>query len=245
MHFTGELSFEVSRQPSPTLKLSSGCRAACQTFPKLRGPFTYTAYHADGNTFDRKTGPTVAGWVPFGETGLMPMAVVSLEDPGFPHHRGYITQAFQNSLVENVQKGRFYRGGSTITQQTAKNLWLRRDKTIGRKIQELFLAQALESCMTKDEILETYLNIVEFGPDVYGIGPGAHFWFRKAPAELTPVEAFWLASILPAPRKAAPPSPASLQRIEKLMASLASQGKIPDLGVGEGPVDTTGWDVAE
>jgi hypothetical protein len=243
LKFTGDLNFSVSMKPTPILTLNAKCRVVCANFPKLREPFTYVAYKADGTTFERKTGPGTADWVSLAATGPMPMAVINMEDPGFPGHRGYLTGAFQNSLVENVQKGKFVRGGSTITQQTAKNLWLKREKTIGRKVEELFLAQALESCLTKDQIIETYLNIVEFGPNVYGIGPGARLWFDKTPDTLTPTQAFWLASILPAPKKASRPTVADLKRIDKLMSSLADQGRIPDLGGGDGSTDATGWDV--
>lgn len=240
LKFTGEMGFRVSLQPTPKLKLDSKCRVVCSSFPKLRGVFKYQAYNVDGSTFTRRSGPGSPNWVPTIQMGPMPMAVIQMEDPGFPNHTGYLTGAFQNSLLANVQTGKFLRGGSTITMQTAKNLWLGREKTLGRKFGELFLAQALESCLTKDQIMETYLNIVEFGPNVYGIGPGAKLWFGKSPEELTPTEAFWLAGILPAPKKARHPTEADLARVERFMARLASQGKIPDL-VGE-PVDSSGWE---
>lgn len=240
--YTGDLDFAVSFKPKPKMTLHAKCKASCSDFQKLRQPFTYKAYRVDGTIFERTTGPGTPEWTPLGFTSQMPMAVINLEDPGFPGHRGYLTGAYQNSLVENMAKGKFFRGGSTITQQTAKNLWLKRDKTIGRKVAELFLSQGLESCMTKDQILETYLNIVEFGPNLYGIGPGARKWFNKSPGDLTPTEAFWLARILPAPRRATPPTEADMQRIEKLMATLASQGRIPDLNVDTEGLDLSEWD---
>ena len=245
LSFTGDLTFEVGMTPRPHLEVKAACRVSCQNFPNLRTLFTYQAYRPDGARFERRTGPGTPVWLPLSEAGQVPLAVIQMEDPGFPHHRGYLAQAFQNSLIEDVQKGRFSRGGSTITQQTAKNLWLTRDKTIGRKVQELLLAQAMESCLTKDEILAIYLNIVEFGPDQYGLADGTRYWFHKTPAELTPVESFWLARILPAPRKARPPVEAVLQQTERLMQNLAKQGKIPDFSSEVGPADATDWDASE
>jgi membrane peptidoglycan carboxypeptidase len=165
--------------------------------------------------------------------GDIPLAANTMEDPGFYHHRGFILQAFSNSFLDNVKQGKFVRGGSTITMQLAKNLWLTREKTIGRKAQEFFLAQALESCYTKDEIMELYLNVVEFGPNRYGVSSGSQHWFKKHPGDLTPTEAFWLASILPRPSKVPPPNEQSLSRIDALMKRLASDGKIPDFALFE------------
>jgi membrane peptidoglycan carboxypeptidase len=112
--------------------------------------------------------------------------------------------------------------------QLAKNLWLTREKTLGRKVQEFFLSQALESCYSKDEIMELYLNVVEFGPNQYGVGNGSMYWFHKGPGELVPTEAFWLASILPRPSRTQPPTDSSLKRVEGLMKRLAEDGRIPN-----------------
>jgi membrane peptidoglycan carboxypeptidase len=161
-------------------------------------------------------------------TGDMPLAVTTMEDPGFEHHRGFIVQAFSNSFLDNLKQGRFLRGGSTITMQLAKNLWLTREKTLGRKVQEFFLSQALESCYSKDEIMELYLNVVEFGPNQYGVGNGSMHWFHKGPGELVPTEAFWLASILPRPSRTQPPTDSSLKHVEGLMKRLAEDGRIPN-----------------
>jgi membrane peptidoglycan carboxypeptidase len=169
-------------------------------------------------------------------------AAIALEDPGFASHRGFITQAYRNSLEDNIKLGRFHRGGSTITMQLAKNLWLRRDKTLGRKAQEFFLAQAIESCYTKDKIIELYLNVVEYGPDLYGIGGAARHYFKVTPSQLKPVEAFWLMSILPHPRKAGTPDAATLDRTRKFMDTLMKNGRIPDTYLDDvGQPDDSEW----
>ena len=212
----------------PTFQLKSDCRARCDSLPNLRKSFRYTAYDPKGKPFERVTGRGTRGWYSLGMTGDMPLAVINMEDPGFDHHRGFIPQAFTNSFLENLKQGRFSRGGSTITMQLVKNIWLTREKTLGRKVQEFFLSQALESCYSKGELLELYLNVVEFGPNQYGVWAGSMFWFNRPPDELEPVESFWLASILPRPSKTGPPDEQSLKRISSVMKTLSSTGKIPD-----------------
>lgn len=244
----GRLHVGVKMKPNPHVLMDAPgipvtCQpTSCSVFHALRRPFKYMAYSATGQLVERLSGPGTPGWVPIAGSGRMPLAVESLEDPGFQYHRGFIKQAYENSFLENIRTGKFTRGGSTLTMQLAKNVYLRREKTLLRKAQELILAMSMERCLTKTEIMELYLNVVEFGPDVYGIGQGAKHWFNKSPSELSPVEAFWMASILPKPRLAKAPGPDSLKGIEKLMSALAKQGKIPELVGGLDDVDTTGWE---
>lgn len=226
--FTGKVNFSVGLRPKPTFNLKADCRAVCNTLPNLRAPFTYIAYTPKHEKFERKSGQHTMEWVPIELMGDMPLAAKNMEDPGFDHHRGFIPQAFANSLVDNLKEGKFFRGGSTITMQLAKNIWLTREKTLGRKVQEFFLAQALESCYSKEEILELYLNVVEFGPNKYGVASGVQHWFKKSPGELSPAEAFWMASILPRPSRTSPPDEAAIKRIEGLMKKMATDGRIPE-----------------
>lgn len=220
-------------KPKPQLDFSS-CkieRAACGPVQKLKKPFDYWVYSPLGDLIGRRTGPGTSGWTVIGATGPMPTAVINSEDYGFRGHAGFIPAAYYQALEADLKAGAFVRGGSTITMQLAKNLWLQRSKTLGRKIQELFLAMALESCLTKDDIMELYLNVIEFGPMVYGISEGAHYWFRKEPSELAPVEAFWLAGILTNPRKATRPTPDALARTSAFMRKLQTMGRnVGDLG---------------
>jgi len=101
-----------------------------------------------------------------------------------------------------LEKKSLKRGASTITQQTAKNLFLSREKTITRKLKEIYLAYRMEQELTKGRIIELYLNVVELGPMVYGIGHGAKYYFGKPVSALTPRECAFLASMLPGPRVA-------------------------------------------
>lgn len=247
LQFEGNLAVSIQVRPTPKITMKSTCRAKCDPMRTLRGPFEYTAYNAKGETFTRTSGPRSKDWIPLG--GMSPtlsQAVVTLEDPGFLSHKGFIPMAFENSLKMNVEADKFVRGGSTITMQLVKNLWLRRNKNLGRKVQETLLATAMESCMTKDQIIELYLNVVEYGPDLYGIGPAAKRYFNMHPMALDAVQSFYLASILPAPRKAAPPDKGTMDRIEKLMRRLADNGRLPDgmapSDTADTPVDTAGWE---
>jgi membrane peptidoglycan carboxypeptidase len=126
-------------------------------------------------------------------------AFVSSEDSGFFQHNGIEVTAIVGAAEKNAQVGRAAVGGSTITMQTVKNLFLARDKTISRKAQEMFLAWHIEQVISKERILEIYLNMVEFGPGLYGLGRASQRFFNKSPAALSLKEAIYLASLLPAP----------------------------------------------
>lgn len=130
---------------------------------------------------------------------LVRSAFISSEDTGFFSHRGVEIGAIVGAVQKNAEAKRAAVGGSTITMQTVKNLFLARDKTISRKLQEMFLAWHLERTITKERILEIYLNMVEFGPGLYGIGRASQKFFSKDPNDLTLKEAIYLASLLPAP----------------------------------------------
>jgi monofunctional biosynthetic peptidoglycan transglycosylase len=128
-------------------------------------------------------------------------AVVVSEDGAFYTHHGFDWDEMHKSFETDMEKGEFSRGGSTITQQLAKNVYLSNEKSLIRKVREALITVQLEDELSKDEILEKYLNVVEFGPNLYGIGPAAQYYFKKSPAQLTPAEGAWLAFLLPNPKK--------------------------------------------
>jgi penicillin-binding protein 1A len=105
----------------------------------------------------------------------------------------------EKALRMNLEGGEFVYGGSTVDQQLVKNLFLSRDKTLARKLREALIAWRMEGVVSKDRILELYLNCIEYGDDLYGIGPAAKYYFGKDARELTPEEATLLAIIKPAP----------------------------------------------
>ncbi len=127
-------------------------------------------------------------------------AVLASEDTTFYQHNGFDWFEIKNSISKDMNKKGFARGGSTITQQLAKNVFLTGEKSLLRKGREAFLTYELEKNFSKDEILEKYFNVVELGPNIFGIKPAAAYYFKKAPSELNILEATFLAFLLPNPK---------------------------------------------
>jgi monofunctional biosynthetic peptidoglycan transglycosylase len=145
-------------------------------------------------------------WTPLSEISFfVKRAVVQAEDSTFYSHSGISLSSLEQALRINLSEGRFVWGGSTITMQLARNLYLQPDKTIIRKLQEILLALKIERALSKDRILEIYLNVAEWRPDIFGITTASKHIFKKKPRELGPLEAAFLASILPSPRLASDP----------------------------------------
>jgi hypothetical protein len=204
----GGVSFDSKRanQTEVEFQLLQDCRAtevpAGVDVGRFRQAFRRQVYDGAGKRVEVETGPGTPGWVSMGGiTRFMEAAVLMTEDGGFRRHRGFDQEAIRNSIRENLKAGKFLRGASTISMQTAKNLYLFRDKTVGRKLQEAFLTMYLEQALSKEQILELYLNIIEFGPMVYGIGPAAQYYFRTSAGELSLAQSLYLASILPNPKR--------------------------------------------
>jgi monofunctional biosynthetic peptidoglycan transglycosylase len=155
-----------------------------------------------GNLHNSVIGPQNPWWTPSDSIpSEMEWAVIVAEDANFYRHEGIDVKAIKDAIKYDLEKKRLARGASTITQQTAKNLFLSREKSVTRKIEEIYLAKRMEQVLTKGRILELYLNIVELGPMVYGIGRGAHYYFDKPASSLTPRECAFLAAMLPGPQK--------------------------------------------
>ena len=127
-------------------------------------------------------------------------AVIVAEDASFFRHEGFDWEGIKYAAVKDFEAGALKKGGSTITQQLAKNLYLSTDKTFLRKAKEALITRELEHQLTKKRILELYLNVAEWGRGVYGAEAAARHHFGKSAFELTPEEAALLAAILPAPR---------------------------------------------
>jgi monofunctional glycosyltransferase len=141
-------------------------------------------------------------WVPLARiSSHLQRAVVLSEDSMFFRHQGFDWEGIKQAVTRNLERGELHRGGSTITQQLAKNLYLSSDKNILRKLHELVITKALEEQLTKRRILELYLNVVEWGRGVYGAEAAARHHFKKTAQNLTPEEAALLAAILPSPRR--------------------------------------------
>ncbi len=141
-------------------------------------------------------------WVPlWAISPKLQAAVVIWEDPFFYHHHGFNYSELAKAFVEDVRAGSYVRGGSTIPQQVAKNLFVGSEKTLLRKFREAVVTRRLENALSKEEILETYLNIAEWGEGVAGAEAASRFYFGKAAENLTWPEAALLAGILPNPRR--------------------------------------------
>ncbi len=169
---------------------------------RLKEQFEHSVEVAPGQTRSFVVGPENSDFAPFAEISKhMVNAVLTTEDAGFFRHRGFIPSQFRNALSRNLQRGGFRLGASTITMQMVKNVLLSQEKTLSRKLQELFLTWYLEHQLSKERMMEIYLNVIEFGPGVYGIGSAARHYFDKAAKELSPLEAAFFASLLPSPKR--------------------------------------------
>lgn len=158
----------------------------------------------------------------------IPEAVIAIEDRRFYSHFGVDPIGFARAMVTNVISGRLVQGGSTITQQLAKNLFLTPDRTIERKVQEVLLALWLEQKYTKTQILEMYLNRVYLGSGSYGVAAASHRYFNKSAKEVTLPEAALLAGLLKAPSRLSPARDpkAARERSQLVLAAMREQGMI-------------------
>lgn len=145
-------------------------------------------------------GPKDPNWVGFYDLPRnTAYAFVASEDGKFFSHNGFDIRAIRAGLIANIKAKKFVRGGSTISQQVVKNVFLNHDKTASRKFQEAFLTWQMEQNLTKLMIFELYLNLAHFARDTYGIRAAAQYYFKKNVANLTLRESLFLASILPNP----------------------------------------------
>ncbi|HEY4012330.1 MAG TPA: biosynthetic peptidoglycan transglycosylase [Polyangiaceae bacterium] len=204
-------------------------------------PFKHRIYLPDGSTAERETGPDTPDWTPLEQISpYMQIAVLTTEDGAFPKHHGYNHAAIRASIIANLKAQRFVRGASTITMQLAKNLFLSRDKTLSRKLEEVIFTDYLEQTFSKDEIMELYLNVIEFGPSVYGVTAAADYYFGRMPAELNLAECLFLASLLPAPlrysamRDAEQAPDGWMRTIHSLMEVERKRGLITDAELSDG-----------
>jgi monofunctional biosynthetic peptidoglycan transglycosylase len=140
-------------------------------------------------------------WVPYARISKnLKRAVIAAEDDGFVDHEGVNWEAMQKAFDKNKKRGKVVSGGSTITQQLAKNLFLSGQRSYYRKGQELIIAYMLELCLEKERILEIYLNVVEWGVGVFGAESASKHYYGNSAAALSPSQAARLAVMLPKPR---------------------------------------------
>jgi monofunctional glycosyltransferase len=176
-------------------------------------------------------------------------AVIAAEDGSFYAHQGFDWHEIQESFATNLRTGKLRRGGSTLTQQLAKNAFLTADKSYLRKLKEAYLAYAIEKRYPKDFILEKYLNAVEFGPGLFGVKAAALHYFQKSPAELHPLEAVYLAYLLPNPKgysstfRKGQLTPYARKMLGVILKRMSSFGKIsaPAYRTAQENIDSFPW----
>jgi hypothetical protein len=201
------LEYHFKGKYEPVKILSLGAKIKVNT---LKAPFRHTVRTPKGKKITFLVGENNPQYVPLKEISpSLISAVMTAEDRGFFSHKGFSQKSIADAFAENLEAGRIVRGASTISMQVAKNLFLTRERTFSRKFEETFITMALEQNLPKERIMEIYLNIIEWGDGIYGIGPASHFYFNKPPGELKPVESAFLASIIARPTKNWKPDPLS------------------------------------
>ncbi len=195
----------------------------------LDSDFTWRVHNFEGGT--RRVGPGTGEWVSISEIpNHVYRSVVAAEDDRFWIHNGLDEMAILSAFRANLEAGRVVRGGSTISQQVVKNFFLDHERTLARKLQEAFLTWQLEQLVSKEAILEIYLNLVHWGPGIYGVRQASLGYFDHLPEQLSLRESIFLASILPNPalfgeqytRRIIPPS--RRQKMEHILANLHGAG---------------------
>nr|WP_262908738.1 biosynthetic peptidoglycan transglycosylase [Hymenobacter translucens] len=183
---------------------------------QLNEEFQYTAYNDRGDSVKTfAVGPSNPDFVPFDQVSdYLKYAIITAEDPRFFTHKGFMEKAFVKSAIQNIKEKRFARGGSTLSMQLVKNVFLTRQKTVARKAEEALVVWLIENTrlVSKERMMEVYLNIIEWGPSkyrwsggergVYGVSEAARFYYDKTPAQLNLQESLYLASIIPKPKYA-------------------------------------------
>lgn len=215
IHSNGELAYhfllDVDFAHLNALKFHSGCRQrnfhilsyGGTNLAKMNGEFMYTAYSNGRPVRTFSIGPSWDHYTPLANISpLLKTAVLQSEDGSFYSHHGFRQETLRNALIYDLQVKRFARGGSTISMQLIKNIFLNKNKNISRKLEEAIIVWLIENkhITSKNRMFEIYLNIAEWGPMVYGIREASEFYFNKLPSELTLEESIFLASIIPKPK---------------------------------------------
>lgn len=173
-------------------------------FREVAHPFEYKIYE-DGNQIGSLiVGDENPNFVEVkAVTPYLIHSILFSEDGFFFSHKGFYDTAIRSSLIKNIKEKRFARGGSTISMQLVKNLWLSKEKTLSRKLEEAMIVWMIENkrLISKERMFEIYLNIIEWGPHIYGVRSASHFYFSKEPADLSIEEAIFMTSIIPKPKK--------------------------------------------
>lgn len=170
----------------------------------INGSFFHDYYDGDRWVTRFEVGPGNPFYTQYSQISpLLVESTLRSEDPSFFGHQGFYLEAFREALMANLREKRFARGGSTISMQLIKNVYLRQHKTLTRKLEELLLVWLIEHerSVSKTRMLEVYFNIIEWGPGIFGVGEASRFYFGKSPSQLNMGESCYLSSLIPAPSK--------------------------------------------
>lgn len=170
---------------------------------KINKDFIYTPYENGKPMRDILIGPSNPNFTPLSQVSSnFKNAILTSEDPSFFTHKGFVQESIRKSFAVNFKEKRFVRGGSTISMQLVKNVFLSRQKTLARKAEEILIVWLIENnrLVSKNRMLEVYFNIIEMGMNVYGIGEATRHYFGKSPSELNIGEGIFLANIVPRPK---------------------------------------------
>ena len=170
---------------------------------KINKTFVYTPYEYGNPMRDIVIGPENPDYVSLDQiSSNLKNALLTAEDPSFYSHNGFVSESFRNSIITNFKEKAFKRGGSTISMQLVKNVYLSRQKTMARKVEEMLIVWIIENShlSSKKRMFEIYLNLIEWGRNIYGIGEASRYYFGKHPSQLDIGESIFLASIVPKPK---------------------------------------------
>jgi hypothetical protein len=171
---------------------------------KMNTDFLYTVYKNDVPIRTFQVGPENPVFCPLNQIPvLLQNAVLIAEDGSFYFHNGFIPESIRYAIAQNIKQRKLFRGGSTISQQLIKNVYLSHEKTLSRKLEEIMLVWLIESnhLVPKNRMFEVYLNIIEWGPGIYGAKEAARFYFNKQVEQLDASECIFMASVIPSPSK--------------------------------------------
>jgi hypothetical protein len=207
----------------------------------LNGQFDYRPLTKEGRSGEpRRVGRGRENWVTFNDLPyLLKRCILVSEDSTFFFHKGVELEEMRTAIQSSIETGEKARGGSTLTQQLIKNLFLSRDRTALRKLQELLLTFYLESNLSKEYLFELYVNLIEWGPEIYGVYDASQHYFGRPPKKLTPKEMAYLATIIPGPLlyhkqwERDRVSNKTNGRVNALLERLNRLGQLPDADLAE------------
>lgn len=208
-----DLAFQFDTALPDSVKFDSGLtpdgfrilKMGRTDFGIINKPFDYTPYEKGKPVRTIRVGPENPDYTPLNEIAPdLRNALLTSEDYNFFTHKGFNEKAFRVSIATNFKEKSFKRGASTVSMQLVKNVFLNRNKTLSRKVEEILIVWLIENehIVPKERMYEVYLNIIEWGRNIYGIGEAARYYFAKRPSELSLGESIFLAFVVPRPKAA-------------------------------------------